>query len=78
MVTTRQINTKVPVELADILDAVVADSPFIGGRSAMIRHGIELALADAVERGVIDNELLSRRVSRFLQKESTDAATVTR
>jgi hypothetical protein len=72
---TRQVNIKVPAELADLLDAVVTDSPFIGGRSSLVRHGIDLALADVIERGVLNDKALSDRVKRYLEKNIAANAT---
>lgn len=74
--TARQINIKCPVELAEMIDAVVMDSPFIGGRSALIRYGVELALADMVERDIVTDPTLKEQIRIYLVRSPHMTASV--
>ena len=68
MLASRHYAAAVPNDLAELIDDVVADSPLIENRSAFLRHGLRLALAEAVRHQMIRDPELEQRVTKHLDE----------
>ena len=66
----RRAAAKVSDEMAELMDAMVTSSPLIESESALIRHGIRLAMADACERHMISDPQLETRLRQYLEASS--------
>lgn len=70
----RFISAQCPSELVELVDDVVAVAPLVGGRSALIRHGLQLALEDMVARDMISNPHLRSRIEAHIEQKRGLAA----
>ena len=59
-------SSKIPQELDEILEQVVQTSPYIASESAFLRHGLRLAIADALDRDLIVDPALRKRCADWL------------
>lgn len=68
MLATRHYAAAIPNDMAELIDDVIANSPLIENRSAFLRHGLRLALAEAVRHQMIRDPQLEQRVTHHLDE----------
>jgi hypothetical protein len=62
------INTMVDGDMKRLVDAAVSSSPGIGSSSALARHGLRLALRDAIDRGLIPDPSVAEEIDEYLYR----------
>lgn len=63
------VSATVPPEVAHMMDQVAAANPSTESRSDILRHGIRLALREAVDRGIDDKDL-EHRILKYLHTDT--------
>ena len=66
MATNARAASKIPQELDEILEQVVQTSPYIASESAFLRHGLRLAIQDALDRDLVTDPALRERCTKWL------------
>jgi hypothetical protein len=70
MTTTKTIfvNTAVDAELRRLVDSIVTSSPHVESTSAFARHGLRLALRDAIEHNIVTDPELVADITAYLDQ----------
>jgi hypothetical protein len=68
--THRWLSTQIDDDLNELITEVVNSSSLVPNRSALARHGIQLALRDLVERDIVTDPVVQDRIKDYLESPS--------
>ena len=68
--SSRVRGVKLDGDLDTLINEIVSHSPSVESRSEFMRHGVRLALADVVSRGIVTDPHLCTQINDYLNRPS--------